>query len=351
VSATLALTILAVAAVLVVVFLIASANRRRSRVEDVPPGMRPAYSDEELERTVLERYMQWGMVLTVGLALFLPGYWLLESRSLQGATQNFFTAAIARGEEQYVANCATCHSENLGGGAAPVPGQPGESWPAPALNDIVARYADSENVTDVRDLILTTLHRGRPGTPMPTWGAAYGGPMTDQQIEDITTYILANQVEETAEANAAVDLSGEELFNDNCAKCHGENLAGGVGPSLIGVTERHSRETILGILQGGILRWGQAVMPAFGEDVYQYVDGSYTDDALNRIVDYLEECQPADLPEDALGYQTPGLGEQEQSPSACGQGAAAAGDGASPAPDASASPDGSSADATDATDA
>jgi cytochrome c1 len=124
VSATLALTILAVAAVLVVVFLITNANRRRRRIEDVPPAMRPAYSDEELERTVLERYMQWGMVLTVGLALFLPGYWLLETQSLQGATENFFTQSIARGEEQYIENCALCHSENLGGGAAAVPGRP-----------------------------------------------------------------------------------------------------------------------------------------------------------------------------------------------------------------------------------
>lgn len=341
-SATLALTILAVAAILVVVLLIANANRRRRRIEDVPPAMRPAYSDEELERTVLERYMQWGMVLTVGLAIFLPAYWLMESRSLQGATEDFFTASVARGEELYIENCALCHAENLGGGAAPVPGgEPGESWPAPALNTIVARYAENDNIADVRELIVQTVHRGRPGTPMPRWGAAFGGPFTDQQVEDITTFILASQVEETAEATPAADLSGEELFNDNCVKCHGANLAGDVGPSLIGVTERHSRETILNILRGGLYIPASAVMPPFGEESYQYNEARYTDEALERIVDYLEECQPETLPDDATSYQTPGLGPQEESPSPCG--ADAGGAATSPAPDASPLPEATTA--------
>lgn len=306
---TIALVILVAAGVLVIVLFIANANRRRRRVEDVPPGMRPAYSDEELERTVLERYMQWGLVLTVGLALFFPIYWLNESRRLNSETQDFFVEAVVRGEEEYQANCAQCHAPNLAGGAAPSP-YGDAAWPAPALNNIATRYAENRNVTDIRDFIIETLQRGRPGTPMPTWGAAYGGPMTDQQIEDITAYILANQVDEATEATAASNVSGEELYIGNCAKCHGEDLQGIVGPSLIGVLERHDEETILGILTNGIFMPTGAVMPGFSETYYQYEDARYTEEALQRIVDYLAERQPAQLPEDAARYQTPGAGQQ-----------------------------------------
>jgi len=316
---TIALLILAAAAVGVIALFTTNANRRRRRVEDVPPAMRPGYSDEELERGVLERFMQWGVVLTVGLALFFPLYWVNESRRLNSETQDFFVEAVARGEEDYVLNCAECHSSNLAGGSSPSP-YGDDAWPAPALNNIATRYAESPNVTDVRDFIVQTLQRGRPGTPMPTWGAAYGGPMTDQQIEDIANYILANQVQEVTEAQPAADLSGEDLYAGNCVKCHGAELQGIVGPSLIGVTERHSRDTILAILNQGLYIPTGAVMPGFGALSYQYEGARYDDDALNRIVDYLEESQPSSLPQDAAQYQTPGLGQE----AAADQAAAAA---------------------------
>jgi len=309
-ATTVAIAILALAGLVVIAFLVANSNRRKARLEDVPPSMRPGYSDEELERSVLERYMQWGVVFTVGLAVFVPVYWVAEANRLTGESEEFVVEAAVRGEEQYQANCSQCHSPNLGGGAAPSP-YSDESWPAPALDNIVTRYADSANVTDMRTFIEQTLHRGRPGTPMPTWGAAYGGPMTDQQISDITTYILLNQIMETTTATPAVDMSGEALYQGNCAKCHGQDLQGIVGPSLIGVTERHSTEDILGILNHGIYVPTGAVMPPFGPSPYQYEDASYTQDALERIVDYLEERQPAELPEGADRYQTPGLGQEE----------------------------------------
>ncbi len=315
-SASLALGILALAGVLVVAFLIWTGNRQRSRFEDVPPAMRPGYSDEQLERGHLENLMQWGLVLTAVLAVFLPVYWLNERPRLQSEREQFFVQAVSRGEVDYLANCATCHGANLGGGAAPSPYDADSSWPAPALNNIATRYAESNNVTDVRDFIILTLQRGRPGTPMPVWGAAYGGPMTDQQIEDIADYILANQVAEVTEVQpVSADTTGQGLFEENCAKCHGiDGAAGGgrPGPSLIGVFERHSEDSVLGILNNGIARWGQPFMPAFGQDAYQYEGARYDEEALREIVAYLGELQPATVPEGAAQWQTPGLDAGEE---------------------------------------
>jgi len=316
VSSALALGILALAGVLVVAFLFFQSNRKRSRFEDVPPAMRPAYSDEQLERGHLENLMQWGLVLTTVLAIFLPLYWLNEdppgeaTARLQRERETFFVQSVARGDDLYQENCSQCHSANLAGGAAPSPYDDETSWPAPALNNIATRYAENDAVPDVADFINLTLQRGRPGTPMPVWGAAFGGPMTDQQIEDITNYIMANQVAEVTEAQpVSADTTGQGLYDENCAKCHGPGLVndqGRPGPSLVGVFERHSEDDIVGILNNGIGRYGTPLMPAFGQNGYMYEGARYDETALREIVAYLREAQPDTLPEGAELWQTPG---------------------------------------------
>lgn len=292
-----------------------AARGRRQALEDVPPAMRPGYSDNELEQSVQYRYRAWGLVLFVFFALFLPIYWFFESSRINAATEGQFVQSVVRGESLYLANCSQCHGQDGGGGAAASPYGDG-SWPAPSLTNIAARYADNSTVTDIRDYIILTLERGRPGTPMPVWGAAYGGPLTDQQIEEITDWILANQTGEVAEVQNT-SASGEELYTENCVKCHGEEGNGlytpeegdpqlRPGPSLVGVLERHSEETILGILRNGIYR-PPVTMPPWQEG-YMYPEGRYSDEDLQAIIDYLGELQPDELPEGAEQYATPGSG-------------------------------------------
>lgn len=50
--------------------------------------------------------------------------------------------------------------------------------------------------------------------------------------------------EETAQA-------GEELYNTNCAQCHGADLTGGAGPSLENVGDDYSVDDIVDIIQNG----------------------------------------------------------------------------------------------------
>ena len=326
-ATTIVVGILVLGAALAALLVLRSARGRRRALQDVPPSMRPAYSDEELEQTVAYRYRAWGLVLFVFFALFLPMYWFFEAGRLNEATEGFFVQSVVRGEALYVENCSECHGPEGGGGAALSPyGQ--DSWPAPDLTNIAARYEENNNITDIRDFIVTTIERGRPGTPMPTWGAAFGGPLTDQQISEITDWILSQQTGE-AEEVAAVEVSGEQLYQENCVKCHGENLNGlfvpdapdeeatedarppepalRPGPSLVGVFERHDRETILGILRNGIYLPAGVSMPPW-QTGYMYPEKRFDDESLNAIVDYLENAQPDELPEGTDQYQTPGTG-------------------------------------------
>ncbi len=310
------ITLLAVGMLAVLVLLLLNSRRGRRAIEDIPPAMRPGYSDEELERRVLERWMAWGIVLTAFFAIFLPLYWLNEPNRLTRVSEAAAVESFTRGEELFVANCSQCHGANGEGGGAPSTYDAADSWPAPNLTTIEKRYENTPPGTDIRDYITQTIRRGRPGTPMPAWGSAYGGPMTDRQIDEIVEWILLQQKAEVAEAEPAANLTGEQLFKQNCARCHGDKLEGFIGPSLVGVFERHNRETILGILQNGIYLANGVSMPPWQEG-YMYEGARYTDPALNKIIDYLEEQQPAVVPEDAQNYRTPYAdggpkGEQDQ---------------------------------------
>ncbi len=296
--------LLALGALAVLVLLLLNSSRGRRTIEDIPPAMRPGYSDEELERRVLERYMGWGIVLTAFFAIFLPLYWMREPARLTAATEAAAVQNFERGQELFELNCALCHGANGEGGGAASTYDPADSWPAPNLTTIEKRYEGTPPATDIRDYIVNTIRRGRPGTPMPAWGSAYGGPMTDAQIEAITDWILLQQKAEVTEADPAANMTGEELFASNCVRCHGENLEGFIGPSLVGVFERHNRKTVLGILQNGIYLANGVSMPPW-QTGYMYEDARYTDEALNKIIDYLESEQPAVVPEGADQYRTP----------------------------------------------
>jgi mono/diheme cytochrome c family protein len=136
----------------------------------------------------------------------------------------------------------------------------------------------------------------------------------------VADWILSQQVDDEAEAQEAASLSGRELFAGNCARCHGEDGRSGggrPGPSLVGVFERHSDETVLAILQNGIYLGTGVTMPPW-QNGYFYPtspdDGGparYDDQALRKIVNYLERLQPDELPDDAGQYNTPGVGEDE----------------------------------------
>jgi mono/diheme cytochrome c family protein len=279
------------------------------------------------------RYLTWGVVLTIFFALALPLYWINEQQRLGDEVEGFFTVAVERGETLYTENCAQCHGADAGGGGAASPYNPDENWPAPNLTTLAARYENNPNITDIRQYIINTLEQGRPGTPMPIWGAAYGGPWNDQQIEEVTDFLLSRQVDDTAEAQQASALSGQDLYEGNCARCHGTDGRSGdgrPGPSLVGVFERHSRESILGILRNGIYLGTGVTMPPW-QNGYFYPTSPgddngaavYEDPALNKVVDYLETLQPDQLPDDAGQYNTPGVGED-----ASGQpGGAASGEG------------------------
>lgn len=278
-------------------FLVGPGQRRGpKRNADIPLAMRPYHSDEELEGRGMERAMAWGVALAVFSALFIPLYWLIEPERINRSVDNFYAADVSSGRALYQNACASCHGVNLEGGSAPHP-DPNISaaWPAPALNNVVARYQDSEIVDDVREFIELTLIYGRNGSPMQAFSVGQGGVYSDNQINQIVAYILSVQTGQLPVAQTTAFGDGAQLYAANCARCHGVGLEGYIGPQLHNVFERYgwsgeddgtlvqARAAVRQTLVNGRLVPGQAPMPAFNQLL--------SDDAIDAIVGHLEGVQ------------------------------------------------------------
>jgi mono/diheme cytochrome c family protein len=198
-SRTLVLLLLVPTAILlfVALILVVSSARQKARQAGpaAPPSRRPGPTDEALEGRLLENYQIAGVALTVFLAVLLPFLYLREPARQKAAANKELTESVRLGEATYHEFCLRCHGEGAAGGVVKRYVTPGvkNAKPtdvvAPDLREIHSRHPDE----DVAVVAWTAIQKGRPPTPMPTWGIRYGGPMNDQQITDLVNYLLSIQ--------------------------------------------------------------------------------------------------------------------------------------------------------------
>ncbi len=173
---------------------------------ELAPNRKPYFDDEVLETKKLDLSLAFGVGTLAIIALALPLYWLGEPGRHEGFVDKVDSAWVSRGGEQYEALCAQCHGANGVGGAAPytVLDEQGRfvtsvSWAAPALNSIFYRFTEEE--------VIHVLNYGRPQSPMPAWGGPGGGPLTSQQLEELTTWLRTIQLtQEEMSANVQQGL-------------------------------------------------------------------------------------------------------------------------------------------------
>jgi len=178
----------------------------------------PALLDEDLEGRRLDLALFGNLVMLTIIAVALPFYWLGEPGREDGRNNDTARIFTNRGEEIYVegAQCVTCHGAAGAGGSVTtsITDEDGGFvaqvvWKAPALNTLLSRFSEDE--------ILHTLNFGRNGV-MPAWGGGGGGPLTDQQLEEVVFYLRSIQLDEDrirAEVDAGVMQRVEEWIVDD----------------------------------------------------------------------------------------------------------------------------------------
>jgi mono/diheme cytochrome c family protein len=178
------------------IMVISSAREKaRAAGPSTPPSRRPGPTDEALEGPLLEKYQVAGVALTVFLAVLLPFLYLREPVRQRAAAEKELSESVRLGHATFEEFCARCHGPEGEGGVVKryiTPGVEGAKptdVAAPDLREIHSRHPDD----DVGAVAWEAIQRGRPPTPMPTWGVRYGGPMNDQQITDLVNYLLSIQ--------------------------------------------------------------------------------------------------------------------------------------------------------------
>jgi mono/diheme cytochrome c family protein len=201
-SRTTVLILAVVSAIFLFVALIIVISSAREKARQAgpaaPPSRRPGPTDEALEGRLLENYQIAGVALTVFLAVLLPFLYLREPARQQAAASKEQSESVRLGKATYEEFCARCHGPEAEGGVVKRYITPGvenakpTDVQAPNLQEIHVRHPDE----DVATVAWTAIQKGRPPTPMPTWGVRYGGPMNDQQITDIVNYLLSIQTDD-----------------------------------------------------------------------------------------------------------------------------------------------------------
>ena len=258
------------------------ANIRRAKPEvgseiELAPNRKPYLDDEQLEGPKLERALTWGLISLTIIGVGLPLYWLREPDRMAGAIENFEERAASEADlhgepvgggklfattEEGGFNCAGCHGGmQASGGVAeytltkpklnddgtPILDEDGEpettleqvEWKAPALNTVLLRYSEEE--------VKYIITYGRRISPMPAWGIEGGGPLNEQQLDNLIRYMKSIQLDPNHAKEQAVEAYGEDdgaaLFDAFCARCHTlgwsydqpeEQGGGAFGPNLTG---------------------------------------------------------------------------------------------------------------------
>jgi mono/diheme cytochrome c family protein len=169
-------------------------------------------------------------------------------------------AAIAAGGNLFAENCDSCHGEN------------GEGDIGPALNsqDLLKMTSD--------DALFNLTSTGIPGTLMPAWGQAFGGPFTEEQTAQLVAFIRSWEPTAPKIEQAAYQpdpARGAAIYSRTCFICHGENGRGTeIAPALNDLERLQKlddswyRSTIShGRPAKGMPTWGTVLSPTQINDV------------------------------------------------------------------------------------
>lgn len=200
------------------------------------------------------------LLLTLGILVAFQLYLLREPLRIQRGEAQDRQASVQEGKKSFADACTSCH------------GLRGQGGIGPALN------SKEFLKTTSNELVFSLIRTGVPGTPMPAWGQAFGGPFTDEQVVQITAFMRSWEptAPQTVAASTAPDpVRGAAIFRETCSICHGESGVGTVRAPALNDPKRLKtldntwyRNTIAhGRPAKGMPTWGTVLAPAEINDV------------------------------------------------------------------------------------
>jgi cytochrome c oxidase cbb3-type subunit III len=206
-----------------------------------------------------DRLLSIGLGLTLALFMMFGIYWLDEPTRMVTAAERLQTARAEHGRLRFAENCAICH------------GPAGEGVTAPTMNSQEFLSSASD------DVIFSLIRSGVPGTAMPSWAQAYGGPFTDDEVRDVVAFIRSwepTAPPASSRPRPADPERGAALFASACFACHGPDGHGAGAPAvnerarLNQFDDEWYRQTIAqGRPARGMPTWGTVLSPRQIDDL------------------------------------------------------------------------------------
>ena len=137
--------------------------------------------------------------------------------------------SVEVGQQLYSQSCASCHGEF------------GEGGPNPShAGDIIFPISTAEYLKTRDDSTLwSIIAQGQPNYGMSPFGSTYGGPLDDEDIDVIVSYIRSWEADPPVELPPeividveTVALDTKQIYDQLCSQCHGLDGEGGIGPSF-----------------------------------------------------------------------------------------------------------------------
>lgn len=144
------------------------------------------------------------LLLLWAVVILFQVIWVTQPWQLNAAEAELLELQIERGAKLYASNCTSCH------------GADGQGFVGPALNrlDWHGDLTEVEKI-DVANMLVDTITNGRGGTDTPTWdiqeangervivsrsrmpafGQSAGGPLNEQEVEDLVMFLMNYQWE------------------------------------------------------------------------------------------------------------------------------------------------------------
>jgi mono/diheme cytochrome c family protein len=165
-------------------------------------------------------------ILAAALVIVAMGAYIIWEPAREAeASQRQLHQNVLLGAKEFTTYCAKCHG----------PTGTGLIGPNLHLAQFAARYKyDPNNPSDMaklRALVIQTITNGRFGTPMPTWGDQWGGPLNEAQISNLADLIMTDGWQYVVPAPGAAGAPAATTPAAGAASSGGTATSGGAAPA------------------------------------------------------------------------------------------------------------------------
>jgi len=200
-----------------------------------------------------------GIVLISAMSLFTAFYWLTDPARREHEYQTQNEELVAYGQEMFgdvtpendhTANCAKCHGKDGTGGPVGDTGRLAPNLHSKSIYEKLkaqsgGSFSEIRKPGDPPDYVNLVIRfggvvvSGDVNSPMPAWSTEVSGPLTINQIDALTALVETWALEAGSQPDEVIPdtvEAGQKAFVDSgCSGCHGADLSGGVGPSLLNI--------------------------------------------------------------------------------------------------------------------